>query len=90
MTDTPLDTQALRRDMEYLSGDTLARESRWAGTVSPVEVLALLDRLDQAEARIRAVEDALDEWAVIDPEKFNTDDVLGILDDIRRALDGDA
>lgn len=46
-----IDTEALRREMEYLAGDALARDSRWAGTVSPVEALAILDQLAAAEHR---------------------------------------
>ena len=48
-------------------------------------VLALLDQLDQAEARIEAVRDVLDTWATY----CQTEQTARALSSIRRALDGD-
>lgn len=62
MTPHPIDTEALRREMEDLAGDALARDSRWAGTVSPVEALAILDLLAAAEHRATRAEAERDEW----------------------------
>lgn len=53
---TPSDTEDLRREMEDLAGDALARDSRWAGTVSPVEALAILDLLAATEHRATRAE----------------------------------
>lgn len=56
MTSHPIDTEDLRREMEDLAGDALARDSRWAGTVSPVEALAILDLLAATEHRATRAE----------------------------------
>ena len=59
---------------------TDAGDDPYVNTLHPDEVLALLDQLEQAEARIKAVEDVLAAWHVEPGES-------GLADDLLRALD---
>ena len=58
---------------------TDAGDDPYVNTLHPDEVLALLDQLEQAEARIKAVEDVLAAWHVEPGES-------GLADDLLRAL----
>ena len=69
-----------------------AERDEWRQTALDERAAALdaLDQIKAREARIKAVQDVLDEWAVIDPDKLNVRGARSALADIRRALDGDA
>ena len=71
------DQRAMWRQIATDAGD-----DPYVNTLHPDEVLALLDQLDQAEARIKAVEDVLDKHETI----FGADTLVPA-DRIRRALD---
>ena len=58
---------------------TDAGDDPYVNTLHPDEVLALLDQLEQAEARVQAVEDVLAAWHVEPGES-------GLADDLLRAL----
>ena len=95
MTAHPIDTEALRR--EALAGIALDGPTSWAG-IGCSDLLAILDQLATAEARIKAVERLA--YAADDGTEYEHnghDPAEGEAEcpgcwalGIRRALDGDA
>lgn len=74
MTEQQIDRDALRRKAK----------DRYTVFIRPDDLLALLDQLNQAEARIKAVRDVLD-----NPIRLvDWDDPLVPAAHVRRALDG--
>ena len=91
-SDAPLWREGIRARDDATGGVDVVIESDEYGTMSDADaefiaaareaVPQLLDQLDQAEARIKAVRDVLDRWRV--------DGYDALLRRIRSALDGDA